>query len=76
MALKKSMKEWGVSNELELIREIIQSSPYLKLQVNQKMRVLKETASENMFQVAAKTAERNAAKAESENKKRKEEESE
>ena len=33
MAAKKSMKEWGVTNELEMLREIIRSSPLLKAKV-------------------------------------------
>ena len=54
MSTKKSMKEWGVSNELELLREIVLSSPYLQDAVRSKLRVLKERASENLFQEASR----------------------
>lgn len=37
MAAKKSMKEWGVTNELEMLREIIRSSPLLKAKVQRKL---------------------------------------
>jgi len=62
MAVKKSMKEWGVTNELEMLREIIQSSPFLRERVNQKLRALKESASENIFEEAVKSAEEKALK--------------
>ena len=58
MAIKKSMKEWGVSNEMEMLREIIQQSPLLREKVGEKMRVLKETASQNLFDDAAKAVEK------------------
>jgi hypothetical protein len=60
MAIKKSMKEWGVSNEIEMLREIIQSSPLLREKVSQKLKALKETASQNMFQEAAQSVEQKA----------------
>ena len=48
--MKKSMKEWGVSNELELLREIIHSSAFLREKVGEKIRDLKAKASENFLQ--------------------------
>ena len=48
--MNRSMKEWGVSNELELLREIIHSSPYLREKVGEKIRDLKSKASENFLQ--------------------------
>lgn len=52
--MKKSMKEWGVSNELELLREIIHASPLLREKVGVKIRELKSRASENLFQEASR----------------------
>lgn len=57
MAIKKSMKEWGVSNEMEMLREIVQSSPLLREKVGQRLKVLREQASQNMFQDAAQSIE-------------------
>lgn len=51
------MKEWGVSNEMEMLREIVQSSPLLREKVGQRLKVLREQASQNMFQDAAQSIE-------------------
>ena len=42
MEVKKSMKEWGVTNELEMLREIIRSSPLLKAKVQRKLDAFRE----------------------------------
>ena len=61
--MNRSMKEWGVSNELELLREIIHSSPYLREKVSEKIRDLKSKASENLLQeVSREIDEKEAAR--------------
>lgn len=47
MSHKKTMKEWGVHNELELLREIIVSSPSLRKRVEQRLGVLRDQMNDN-----------------------------
>lgn len=57
MSEKKTMAEWGVTDELELIREIVLGSPFLKRRVEQRLRQLKSEANENLLDSGQKISD-------------------